>query len=132
MNIRILILVSAPLLAPGVFAADEPVSPPAEQTSPEPEPSADINRRVQEKLRERGFYSGPINGDIGPNTQAALAQFQLSIPLPASGQMDDQTLAALGIERAKTGAEGATQESSVDASAATSVKSGSSGPAETK
>jgi peptidoglycan hydrolase-like protein with peptidoglycan-binding domain len=130
MNIRILMLVSAPLLAPGVFAADEPVSSPTEQTSPEP--SADINRRVQEKLRERGFYAGPINGDIGPNTQAALAQFQLSIPLPASGQMDDQTLAALGIERAKTGAEGATQESSVDASAATSVKSGSSGPAETK
>jgi peptidoglycan hydrolase-like protein with peptidoglycan-binding domain len=56
---------------------------------------------VQEKLRERGFYAGPINGDIGPNTQAALAQFQLSIPLPASGQLDDQTLAALGIERAK-------------------------------
>jgi peptidoglycan hydrolase-like protein with peptidoglycan-binding domain len=130
MNVRILMLVSAPLITAGVFAADEPVSPPTEQTSPEP--SADINRRVQEKLRERGFYAGPINGDIGPNTQAALAQFQLSIPLPASGQMDDQTLAALGIERAKTGAEGATQESSVDASAATSVKSGSSGPAETK
>jgi peptidoglycan hydrolase-like protein with peptidoglycan-binding domain len=130
MNVRILMLVSAPLITAGVFAADEPVSPPTEQTSPEP--SADINRRVQEKLRERGFYAGPINGDIGPNTQAALAQFQLSIPLPASGQMDDQTLAALGIERAKTGAEGATQESSVDASAAISVKSGSSGPAETK
>jgi peptidoglycan hydrolase-like protein with peptidoglycan-binding domain len=127
MNVRILMLVSAPLITAGVFAADEPVSPPTEQTSPEP--SADINRRVQEKLRERGFYAGPINGDIGPNTQAALAQFQLSIPLPASGQLDDQTLAALGIERAKTGAEGATQESST---AATSVKSGSGGPAETK
>jgi peptidoglycan hydrolase-like protein with peptidoglycan-binding domain len=99
MNLRILVLVSASLLGPGAFAAGEPVSPPTEQTSPEP--SADINRRVQEKLRERGFYAGPINGDIGPNTQAALAQFQLSIPLPASGQLDDQTLAALGIERAK-------------------------------
>jgi peptidoglycan hydrolase-like protein with peptidoglycan-binding domain len=119
MNLRILMLVSASLLGSGAFAADEPVSPPTEQTSPEP--SADISRRVQEKLRERGFYAGPINGDIGPNTQAALAQFQLSIPLPASGQLDDQTLAALGIERAKTGAEGAT-----------SVKSGSGGPAETK
>ena len=126
MNFRVLMLVSAPLLGPGAFAADEPNSPPTEQTSPEP--SGDINRRVQEKLRERGFYAGPINGDIGPNTQAALAQFQLSIPLPASGQLDDQTLAALGIERARTGAEGATQ----GGTAATNVKSGSGGPAETK
>ena len=126
--LRILMLVSAPLLGPGAFAADEPVSPPTEQTPLEP--SADINRRVQEKLRERGFYAGPINGDIGPNTQAALAQFQLSIPLPASGQLDDQTLAALGIERARTGAEGATQESS--GTVPTSIESGSGGPAETK
>ena len=108
MNFRILMLVSAPILAPGAIAAEKTASPPSEQASPQP--SADINRRVQEKLRERGFYAGPINGDIGPNTQAALAQFQLSIPLPASGQLDDQTLAALGIDRAKTGAEGATHE----------------------
>ena len=46
-----------------------------------------------------GFYHGPINGDIGPNTQAALAQFQLSIPVPASGQLDEPTVAALGLAR---------------------------------
>lgn len=61
--------------------------------------AADINKLVQEKLQQLGFYNGPINGDIGPNTQAALAQFQLSVPVPASGQLDDLTLGALGIER---------------------------------
>ena len=59
----------------------------------------DINKLVQEKLRHLGFYDGPINGDIGPYTQAALAQFQLSVPIPASGQLDDLTLGALGIQR---------------------------------
>lgn len=55
--------------------------------------------RVQEKLRELGFAAGPVNGDFGAKTQAALAQFQLSMALPASGQLDDQTLAALGVAR---------------------------------
>ena len=67
-------------------------------TVPAQEPP-DINKLVQEKLRHLGFYDGPINGDIGPYTQAALAQFQLSVPIPASGQLDDLTLGALGIQR---------------------------------
>jgi peptidoglycan hydrolase-like protein with peptidoglycan-binding domain len=70
-----------------------------------------------------GFYTGPINGDIGPNSQAALAQFQLSVPLPASGALDDQTIAALGLERSM-------QAPAVEANA--DASSGASGPAEVK
>lgn len=82
MNLRIL---PALLLIPwAVFAAEDPYT--------------DLNKQVQENLRERGFYSGPVNGVVGPNTQAAIAQFQLSIPMPASGMLDDTTLAALGVE----------------------------------
>jgi peptidoglycan hydrolase-like protein with peptidoglycan-binding domain len=55
--------------------------------------------RVQEKLRALGFDPGPVNGDFGEKTQAALAQFQLSSAIPASGQLDDQTLAELGVTR---------------------------------
>ena len=55
--------------------------------------------RVQEKLLELGFDAGPVNGDLGEKTQAALAQFQLSRIIPAGGQLDDRTLAELGIER---------------------------------
>lgn len=54
---------------------------------------------VQEKLRELGFDAGPANGDFGEKTQAALAQFQLSRAIPASGQLDDRTLAELGVRR---------------------------------
>src|SRR5512134_4189854 len=59
---------------------------------------------VQEKLRSLGFDPGPVNGDFGFDTQAALAQFQLSRTIPASGQLDDQTLEVLGVKRMEEGA----------------------------
>src|SRR5688572_23262628 len=123
MNLRILhMLAGATLLtAQGAFAADEPSSR-AEETRPDstqrtsPNPYTDFNKRVQEKLRELGFYTGPVNGDIGPNTQAALAQFQLSVPVPASGQLDELTVAALGVERdAATTRGGVSQDSAAGA-----------------
>ncbi|MGQ0652179.1 MAG: peptidoglycan-binding domain-containing protein [Betaproteobacteria bacterium] len=55
--------------------------------------------RVQEKLRQLGFDAGPVNGGFGAKTQAALAQFQLAHTLPASGQLDEATLQALGVSR---------------------------------
>ena len=103
MNSRIRILMMVLLLPLGAVAAEEPVTQPAENrdgaTQQAADPYIDFNKRVQERLTALGFYTGPINGDIGPNSQAALAQFQLSVPLPASGALDDQTVAALGLER---------------------------------
>lgn len=55
-------------------------------------------RQVQEKLHGLGFDAGPVNGEFGAKTQAALAQFQLARNLPASGALDDGTLAELGID----------------------------------
>jgi peptidoglycan hydrolase-like protein with peptidoglycan-binding domain len=139
MNLRILYMLvgAALLMAPGAFAADEP-SLRSEKAHPDstqqasPGPHIDFNKRVQEKLRALGFYTGPINGDIGPYTQAALAQFQLSVPIPASGQLDEQTVAALGIERDATtsgsvseGSAGATPAQSADEPGA-NVSAGSS------
>ena len=54
-------------------------------------------REVQEKLHQRGFDAGPVNGDFDSKTQAALAQFQLSIPMPVNGMLDEATLAELGV-----------------------------------
>ena len=59
-------------------------------------------KQVQEKLQALGFDAGPVNGAFTSKTQAALAQFQLSRMLPASGGLDDTTLTALGIERTPT------------------------------
>ena len=76
-------------------------------------PYAPLIKQVQEKLHELGFDAGPVNGDFGTKTQAALAQFQLAKALPASGTLDDQTLRALGIERA-AGGEANTVEASLE------------------
>jgi peptidoglycan hydrolase-like protein with peptidoglycan-binding domain len=54
---------------------------------------------VQKKLRALGFDAGPPNGDFGEKTQAALAQFQLSRTIPASGQLDEETLYQLDVKR---------------------------------
>src|SRR5262249_5253823 len=63
------------------------------------DPYAGFITHVQEKLGELGFDAGPPNGDFGPKTQTALTQFQLSRNVPASGQLDEQTLAELGVQR---------------------------------
>jgi len=55
---------------------------------------------LQRRLGALGFDAGPANGEFGSKTQAALAQFQLSEMLPASGALDEHTLAALGVDTA--------------------------------
>jgi peptidoglycan hydrolase-like protein with peptidoglycan-binding domain len=109
MNLRILLTASAlSLAASGAIAAGGFTSLHPEEAHPDdavaltsPGPYSEFMKRVQEKLQERGFAAGPINGDFGSKTQAALAQFQRSADLPASGQLDDRTLEELGVERDK-------------------------------
>ena len=54
-------------------------------------------REAQQALNQRGFQAGPPDGFIGPTTQAALRNFQASANLQATGQLDRQTLDALGV-----------------------------------
>ena len=94
------------------IAADPFTSLHPEEAYPDPEKPISESEysgfitRVQEKLSALGFDAGPANGDFGAKTQAALGQFQLSRTIPASGQLDDLTLAELGIERDETAAAG--------------------------
>lgn len=62
-----------------------------------PGPHAGLIEQVQEKLHGLDFDPGPVNGAWTSKTQAALAQFQLSDLLPASGALDAATLRALGV-----------------------------------
>ena len=64
-----------------------------------PGPYDDFVKQVQQKLHEHGFDAGPVNGDFGEKTQAALAQFQIANQLPASGSLDGGTLLALDVQR---------------------------------
>lgn len=70
-----------------------------------PGPYDELVKQVQQKLHEQGFDAGPVNGDFGAKTQAALAQFQLATLLPASGMPDARTLLELGIEHSQLPAE---------------------------
>jgi hypothetical protein len=53
---------------------------------------------VQRGLQQQGFYRGPIDGEYGPMTRRALIDFQRENGLPESGQIDDATLGALGMQ----------------------------------
>jgi peptidoglycan hydrolase-like protein with peptidoglycan-binding domain len=55
-------------------------------------------RQVQQTLRDRGFNSGPIDGIMGPATRAAVQKFQQSQNLENTGQLNRQTLVALGVQ----------------------------------
>ncbi len=60
--------------------------------------SSDFLQRVQQRLGDRGYDVGPVDGMWGDSTQSALRNFQRDQGLSQSGQLDRQTLAALGIQ----------------------------------
>jgi peptidoglycan hydrolase-like protein with peptidoglycan-binding domain len=53
-------------------------------------------RQVQEALQARGFDPGPVDGVLGPRTQQAVRHYQDRYGIKASGNIDNQTLYALG------------------------------------
>jgi hypothetical protein len=106
----VLIVAPALTVGGGAFTSLHP-----EEAYPDPQVPADFDpyaglvSEVQARLRALGFDAGPINGDFGSKTQAALAQFQLANGVAVSGQLDDATLAELGVER-ESAAAGASSE----------------------
>jgi uncharacterized protein YcfJ len=94
------------------------VQPPAAQTSPamigsmpeaslseqdvtrsqEATPSGEQIRQAQRKLNEMGYHSGHVDGVWGAESRAAITNFQASEGLAATGQLNKETMEALGIE----------------------------------
>lgn len=54
-------------------------------------------RFAQMTLRDRGFYNGPINGEMTNATRAAIRQLQQASNLPVTGDLDMRTARLLGI-----------------------------------
>ncbi|MBD0381624.1 peptidoglycan-binding protein [Paenibacillus sedimenti] len=50
---------------------------------------------VQGMLKSLGYYSGPITGYYGNQTQAGVKAFQSKYGLPVTGNVDDQTLQSI-------------------------------------
>jgi hypothetical protein len=60
-------------------------------------PSADRTMKVQQALKDNGFYSGPVDGVMREKTQEAIESFQQSRDLKVTGTVDEETARELGI-----------------------------------
>ena len=56
-------------------------------------------RQVQQALNKDGFKVGRADGRWGPGTENAIKQFQQSKQLEPTGQLDQQTMADLGLDK---------------------------------
>ncbi len=60
-------------------------------------------KQAQEKLSSKG-HDVQADGVLGAKTQAAVKEFQQKEGIQASGRLDQETLAALGVDEASAGA----------------------------
>jgi peptidoglycan hydrolase-like protein with peptidoglycan-binding domain len=74
--------------------------PPAEpkylDMSAVPALTPDRVRKVQQALARKGFDAGPIDGILGPMTKEAVRKYQDQYGIKPTGEIDNQTLYALG------------------------------------
>ena len=52
---------------------------------------------VQQALKDQGFYYGEVDGQPGPETDAAVRRYQIRQGLDVTGKLDAQTLGALDL-----------------------------------
>ncbi len=52
---------------------------------------------VQVELKDRGYYAGPIDGDLGPGTESAISRYQAANQLAVTGTINQALLVSLGI-----------------------------------
>lgn len=76
---------------------------PRSSTAPEPlskrdEKFTEIVKRVQAGLYAYGYYTGTLDGVVGPETRAAITKFQTDHSLSVTGTVTPEVLDALGIQ----------------------------------
>lgn len=86
--------------------------------------SQETVRQVQQALKDEG-HDLQVDGMMGPKTQAALKEYQQSKGMPATGQLNQQTLSALGVSESGSAATGGTARQ--PGASSTPRQSGSSG-----
>ncbi len=57
-----------------------------------------VVRTAQRDLQQQGFYSGAVNGILGPQTRDAIRKYQRTNNLNDTGRLDQQTLSRLGVD----------------------------------
>jgi membrane-bound lytic murein transglycosylase B len=59
--------------------------------------SKDEIQQVEQALDQKGFKSGQPDAVLGPETKNAIKEFQQKQGWNATGELDNQTLSALGV-----------------------------------
>ncbi|MEX1099506.1 MAG: peptidoglycan-binding domain-containing protein [Bacteriovoracaceae bacterium] len=54
--------------------------------------------KIQQALNEKGFHSENVDGILGPETRRSIENFQEDQDLTASGELDQETIDALGVD----------------------------------
>jgi curli biogenesis system outer membrane secretion channel CsgG len=84
------------LAVQGATTSAPPPAAAAQTAAIRPAPVTMTVKQAQEKLNEKGFPVGAADGVMGPKTRTELIRFQHSRGLPATGVLDQATIAALG------------------------------------
>ena len=56
-----------------------------------------MTAQVQRKLRTLGYYSGSVDGAVGPVTRASIRSYQGENGLAITGRIDSALMASLGL-----------------------------------
>jgi len=54
-------------------------------------------KQVQQTLRDKGYYSGPVDGVMGSQTRRSLGQYQKAEGFPVTNRLDARTAENLGV-----------------------------------
>ena len=57
----------------------------------------DLTQAVQQRLKDRGFYYGEVDGQSGSETSAAIRRYQIRYGLKVNGELNQETLNSLGL-----------------------------------
>ncbi len=60
-------------------------------------PPDQVIANVQSALQQQGYYQGEVDGLLGPQTRAAIADYQRATGLPETASVDQPTLQSLGM-----------------------------------
>ncbi|MDD5422305.1 MAG: peptidoglycan-binding domain-containing protein [Candidatus Omnitrophica bacterium] len=69
--------------------------PMAQATAPAPQIKLERNKDIQRALKAAGYYTGAIDGKIGPRTKKAIESFQKAQGLKVDGRVGPKTWAEL-------------------------------------
>jgi peptidoglycan hydrolase-like protein with peptidoglycan-binding domain len=104
--VLIISLISLLGLLPSVVGAAGPRSTGEQAPEQRGLLTKDQIRLAQERLKAEGFDPGPVTGELTPQTETALRQYQEKQSLPVSGALDEATLRELQLSLPPSGTGG--------------------------